>query len=133
MRKLLCLIISAMFVLSAVSVNAEEYAADKQNADFLILRELGIINGLNYDSLNVNDTVSKSTFANYLVNIIQNEGAGASYNKETLKKAEGLGLIVSADDIKEDQILTADEAVAMAVRVLGYDAVAAESGWAQGY
>ena len=133
MRKLLCLVISAMLVLSAVSVNAEEYAADKQNTDFLILRELGIINGLNYDSLNVNDTVSKSTFANYLVNIIQNEGAGASYNKETLKKAEGLGLIVSADDIKEDQILTADEAVAMAVRVLGYDAVAVESGWAQGY
>ena len=47
MRKLLCLIISAMLVLSAVSVNAEEYAADKQNTDFLILRELGIINGLN--------------------------------------------------------------------------------------
>lgn len=133
MRKLLCLVISAMLVLSAVSVNAEEYAADKQNTDFLILRELGIINGLNYDSLNVNDTVSKSTFVNYLVNIIQNEGAGASYNKETLKKAEGLGLIVSADDIKEDQILTADEAVAMAVRVLGYDSVAIEGGWAQGY
>lgn len=133
MRKLLCWIISVMFVLSVVSVNAEEYAADKQNADFLLLQEFGIINGLNYDSLNVDDTVSKSTFINYLVNIIQDEGAGTSYNKEILKKAEAFGVIVSADDVKEKQVLTADEAVVMSVRVLGYDAVATESGYPQGY
>lgn len=133
MRKLLCLIISTVFILSAVTVSADSDMTDKQNSDFLLLQELDIVSGLNYDSINVNDTVSKATFTNYLLNIISNEGAGLSYDKEMLKKAESLGLIVSANDIKEGQILGADEAVAMAVRVLGYDAVAIEDGYPQGY
>ena len=111
----------------------QAYDETKLNSDFLLLQELSIINGLDYESLNTTETVSKSTLINYLVNIVSNEGADADYNKEILKKAESLGLIVSADSVNDNQILSADEAVAMSVRVLGYDAVAVESGYPQGY
>lgn len=138
MKKIFCLIISAIYILTVLTLNvyAEDYTVydeSKQKSDFFLLQELSIINGLDYESLNTTDTVSKSTLINYLVNIISNEGADVAYNKEILKKAESWGLIVSADDIKEDQILVADEAVAMAVRVLGYDIVAKEGGYPQGY
>ena len=73
MKKIFCLIISAIYILTVLTLNvyAEDYTVydeSKQKSDFFLLQELSIINGLDYESLNTTDTVSKSTLINYLVN-----------------------------------------------------------------
>lgn len=133
MKKLLCLMISVILALSTTVIYAAGGETEKSDADLLLLQELNILCTEENETVTMGAEVSKSTFVNCLVNLVANEAYGLAYSSEALKKAENLGIIVSAADVDSSQILTSDEAVVMAVRVLGYEIAAAESVYPYGY
>lgn len=136
MKKLLCLMISIMIVLSTAAAYAagnRTSGEEKTDSDLLLLQGLGIICIQEDGTLTMGGEVNKSTFINCLVNLVTNDRYDIAYSGEALRKAENLGIIRSAAAVDSSQVLTADEAVAMAVRVLGYDAIADGSGYPYGY
>ncbi len=126
-KRIIILILSAIFTLCPIST----YAADTQTNDelkFSLLQSPDIICGVNYDEALLEKEITKSSYINFIMNIASDKKYANFYDEESLQNAQSMGLIVSADGVGENDTLSLNEAVTIAVRLLGYELDAQNGG-----
>jgi len=111
-------ILATLFSFVCVNVSATDYIAENTQLD--ILKALEIVNGYESDEDKAFSKMTKSTFINFLLNMIEGGKYTAGYDTDALAQAQQLGLIDSASAVGENDILYRDEAVKMAMCLLGY-------------
>lgn len=133
-RRILCLMLSAMLLLSvSPAVLADESRAETIEQKYELLLKLNIMEPSGKETYDVFDEVSKSSFINYVCNIIGDFGYGEKHNAEAIAFAEGLGFIdAGQDDLYKE--VPYREAVTIIVRLLGCEEAAqAKGGFPYGY
>lgn len=97
-----------------------------ENYNLRLLEGLDIVCGLSEDKLE--KPITKSTFINYVLNIASENKHTDYYDEDVIFNAEQMGIISSAAGVSKNDILSANEAITIAVRILGYELRAKESG-----
>lgn len=118
-KRLIYLMLSAAIILCGMSINIGVYAASDSSAASL-LQGLNIVCGFENTDANLRDTILKSSFINFALNIANDSKYTADYDADALAEAERMGLIVSASAVSKNDILSGNEAVKIAVCLLGY-------------
>lgn len=124
-KKLICFLLSLMLLLCSVSFGvsgAEETGGD----ELQLLQKLDIVCGADENKLE--NPISKSAFINYILNITGDYKYSDYYDENALMAAEQTGIISLAADVLKTDNLSAEEAVTIAVRLLGYEAMAQDKG-----
>ncbi len=126
-RKIISILVAlaTLFSLLVVQVSAADYIAENTQLD--VLKALEIVNGYE-DESKAFSKMSKATFINFLLNMIEGGKYTAAYDSNALLQAEQLGLIESASAVSQSDTLIKDEAVKMAMSLLGYKNLCMEMG-----
>ncbi len=97
-----------------------------------VLYALNIVPDYDSSSYLPFDKICKYEFAQYICNIMENNGYSGAYNENAVKRVEQAGIV--NDDIDRSAELTGYEAITMLVRLLGYGKRAEiGGGWPSGY
>lgn len=126
-KKITSIFIILTMLLSLFSLNtgATELYSDNTRLD--ALKGLGIVRG--YESENkFFDIMSKSTFINFLLNMAYDEKYTAEYSEDALKTAEAMGIIDNSSSVSSTDTLKGEEAVKMAMCLLGYKELCLQTG-----
>ena len=124
-KKIIYLMLSVMLSFSLMCRIA--YGAETTvNSQSELLQGLDIVCGLNESKLD--KPIPKSTFINYALNITGENKYSDYYDENILSIAEGMGIISDASAVSKNDTLSDNEAIAIVVRLLGYELMARESG-----
>ncbi|MBR5152757.1 MAG: hypothetical protein IKW60_04435 [Clostridia bacterium] len=126
-RKIICILVAlaTLCSLMVVQVSAADYIAENTQLD--VLKALEIVNG--YENENqAFSKMNKATFINFLLNMMEGGKYTAAYDGDALLQAEQLGLIETASAVGQSDVLRNDEAVKMAMSLLGYKDLCMEMG-----
>lgn len=126
-KRLISLMLSAAIFLCGMSITTGVYAASDSSVVSL-LEGLDIVCGFENTDSNLNQTILKSSFINYTVNLVNDSKYTAEYDEEALKAAESMGFIASASAVSKSDILSGNEAAKIAVCLLGYRVEAEQKG-----
>ncbi len=126
-KRIIILILSAVFLLCPMSTYADDAKTDDEQK-FSLLESLDIMCGLNYDESAFRKEITKAGYVNFIMNIAFENKYTEDYDKNILQDAQNMGLISSAEEIKEDDKLSINEALTIAVRLLGYELDAERNG-----
>lgn len=126
-KKIICILISVSMLLSMVCVSAAPAAFAVDDTKLDALKALEIVNGYETED-KLLDIMEKSTFINFLLNIMYGGKFSALYSEEALKMAEGLKIIDNAEAVRTGDTLKGNEAVKMAMCLLGYRELCLNSG-----
>ncbi len=126
------IVLATLFSLVFVPVHAEDYLADNTHLD--VLKALEIVYGYEQNENDAFSKMSKSTFINFLLNMIEGGKYTGDYDRDALTQAQQLGLIEDAGAVSVSDTLKRDEAVKMAMALLGYkDICLAMGGYPAGF
>ena len=126
-KRIICVLISVSMLLSMLCVSgaSASFTADDTRLD--ALKTLEIVNGYETED-KLLDIMRKSTFINFLLNIMYGGRFGAAYSEEALTLAQELKIIDNAQAVKPADTLNGNEAVKMAMCLLGYRELCINSG-----
>ncbi len=133
-KRILCLLISLVLLFSASpSIGATESKADQLEIMYETLLSLGIMQRTNKEEYDFLDEVSKSTFINYVCNIVDEFGYGETNQQDAIDLAESMKLIdADQDDLYKE--IPYQEALTILVRLLRLEDYAQRNGgYPQGY
>lgn len=128
MRRIISLILSVILLLATANIS---YADETQSIDeqqFAMLKALNIVCGVNYDEGLLYKEITKSSYINFIMNIALDVKYTDDYNAESLQNAQNMGFISSANSVGESDKLSLNEALTIAVRLLGYELEAQDRG-----
>ncbi|HIT85787.1 MAG TPA: hypothetical protein IAA60_07785 [Candidatus Ornithomonoglobus intestinigallinarum] len=127
--KILTLICSLCLMVSGIGfgANAAEPLPEAQT-ELEILKSLGIVNGYEDKETENNSVMSKCTFVNFLLNITDGGRYGSTYDPEAIEQAKQRGILAQSSVVSADQPLIYEEAMKMAVVLLGYGEISENNG-----
>lgn len=126
-KRVICILISLSMLLSLNFVNVFAKSADIDETRLSALKGLGIVK--NYqDETKMFEPMNKGTFISCLLNLIYDGKFQTGYDEEALKTAEALKMINDAASVSEDDVLKGEEAVKMAMCLLGYGDICMRTG-----
>ena len=127
LRKLISVLIMMSMLLSlvCVNVNASGYLAENTQLD--VLKALEIVHEYSEEA-SAFSVMKKSTFINFLLNMKDGGKYTGVYNADALNEAQAMGIIDSANGVAESDTLKKDEAIKMAMCLLGYRDICLMSG-----
>lgn len=118
-KRIICTLILFSMLFSMTYVSASSDVITTDDTGLYTLKALEIVNGYANEDKTL-DKMGKSTYINFLLNIIYAGKYGAEYNEEALQMAEQLKIIDSASGVSENDVLNGEEAVKMSMCLLGY-------------
>ena len=126
LKKVVSILLAVSMILSLVCVS---YAADGGDGTSLeTLKALQIVRGYDKQETKTFSKMTKAAFITFLMNMTDDEKYSGAYDTDALKRAEELGIIDSAASVGEEDVLKSDEAVKMAMCLLGYKEQCIQSG-----
>lgn len=120
------IVMSMLFSLVCINASAADYVTENTQLD--VLKALEIVKGYGSDETKAFSVMKKSTFISFLLNMTEGGKYSAGYDADALKEAESLGIIAKAADVSDTDTLKKEEAIKMAMCLLGYGQVCEESG-----
>ncbi len=133
LKKITSIFIITTMLLGLFCVNSVATEVYNDESRLETLKGLGIVRG--YEEENkFFDTMSKSTFINFLLNMAYDNKYTSEYSEDALKTAEAMGIIDSSSSVSASDTLKGEEAVKMAMCLLGYKELCLKmGGYPMGY
>ena len=127
LKRVICILISLSMLMGMTCVNAASDSLAIDETRLSVLKTLEIVNGYETEDKTL-DKMSKSTYINFLLNMIYGGKFQGGYDEEALKIAQDMKIIDSAASVSKDDTLKGNEAVKMALCLLGYRDVCLRTG-----
>jgi len=128
MKRIIGLILSAVLLLATANISYAEGMQSVEEQKFDILKSLDIVCGIEYEDGLLYKEITKSGYINFIMNIALDEKYTDEYNAESLQNAQNMGIISSASSVGESDKISLNEALTIAVRLLGYELEAQNRG-----
>lgn len=119
LKKIVSVFIITTMLLSLFSVTSGAMETKKGDSYIETLKGLGIVREYENEG-KLFETMQKSTFINFLLNIAYDNKYTAEYSEEALKTAEAMGIIDNFASVSASDTLKGEEAVKMTMCLLGY-------------
>lgn len=128
LKRILSVLIVLSMLLGLVSINVAAADYISENTQLDVLKALEIVYGYDSEETKAFSVMKKSTFINFLLNMTEGAKYTADYDTSALEQAKSLGLIDSAAGVSDSDVLIKEEAIKMAMCLLGYGEVCLQSG-----
>lgn len=115
LKRTLCMLISLSMILGMICVYASPDVPSMDETKLSVLKGLDIVNGYESETKML-DKMSKSTFINFLLNMMYGGRFQAGYDEVALQMAADLKIIDNAASVSPADTLKGEEAIKMADR-----------------